>query len=132
MIHRAVLGSLERFIGILTENFAGYFPVWLAPVQVEVMNITDHQIDYVNKVVSVLRSHGIRVKSDLRNEKIGFKIREHTLLRVPFLVVCGAKEMASGEVAVRNRRGADLGKMKIEDFAAKVCDLMNSRSLEEI
>ena len=132
MIHRAVLGSLERFIGILTENFAGYFPVWLAPVQVEVMNITDHQIDYVNKVVSVLRSHGIRVKSDLRNEKIGFKIREHTLLRVPFLVVCGDKEMESGEVAVRTRRGADLGKMKIEDFAAKVCDLMNSRSLEEI
>nr|MBQ5525708.1 threonine--tRNA ligase [Succinivibrionaceae bacterium] len=113
MIHRAVLGSLERFIGILTENFAGYFPVWLAPVQVEVMNITDHQIDYVNKVVSVLRSHGIRVKSDLRNEKIGFKIREHTLLRVPFLVVCGDKEMESGEVAVRTRRGADLGKMKI-------------------
>ena len=132
MIHRAVLGSLERFIGILTENFAGYFPVWLAPVQVEVMNITDHQIDYVNKVVSVLRSHGIRVKSDLRKEKIGFKIREHTLLRVPFLVVCGDKEMESGEVAVRTRRGADLGKMKIEDFAAKVCDLMNSRSLEEI
>ena len=132
MIHRAVLGSLERFIGILTENFAGYFPVWLAPVQVEVMNITDHQIDYVNKVVSVLRSHGIRVKSDLRNEKIGFKIREHTLLRVPFLVVCGDKEMESGEVAVRTRRGADLGKMKIEDFAAKVCELMNSRSLEEI
>ena len=98
MIHRAVLGSLERFIGILTENFAGYFPVWLAPVQVEVMNITDHQIDYVNKVVSVLRSHGIRVKSDLRNEKIGFKIREHTLLRVPFLVVCGDKEMESGEI----------------------------------
>ena len=132
MIHRAVLGSLERFIGILTENFAGYFPVWLAPVQVELMNITDHQIDYVNKVVSVLRSHGIRVKSDLRNEKIGFKIREHTLLRVPFLVVCGDKEMESGEVAVRTRRGADLGKMKIEDFAAKVCELMNSRSLEEI
>ena len=73
------------------------------------MNITDHQIDYVNKVVSVLRSHGIRVKSDLRNEKIGFKIREHTLLRVPFLVVCGDKEMESGEVAVRTRRGADLG-----------------------
>ena len=132
MIHRAVLGSLERFIGILTENFAGYFPVWLAPVQVELMNITDHQIDYVKKVESILRSHGIRVKSDLRNEKIGFKIREHTLLRVPFLVVCGDKEMESGEVAVRTRRGADLGKMKIEDFAAKVCDLMNSRSLEEI
>ena len=117
MIHRAVLGSLERFIGILTENFAGYFPVWLAPVQVELMNITDHQIDYVKKVESILRSHGIRVKSDLRNEKIGFKIREHTLLRVPFLVVCGDKEMESGEVAVRTRRGADLGKMKIEDFA---------------
>ena len=114
MIHRAVLGSLERFIGILTENFAGYFPVWLAPVQVELMNITDHQIDYVKKVESILRSHGIRVKSDLRNEKIGFKIREHTLLRVPFLVVCGDKEMESGEVAVRTRRGADLGKMKIQ------------------
>ena len=132
VLHRAILGSLDRFMAYILEETKGKLPTWLAPVQVELMNITDHQIDYVKQVASILRSHGIRVKSDLRNEKIGFKIREHTLLRVPFLVVCGDKEMESGEVAVRTRRGADLGKMKIEDFAAKVCELMNSRSLEEI
>ncbi|MCE1874958.1 threonine--tRNA ligase, partial [Enterobacter hormaechei] len=92
MIHRAVLGSLERFIGILTEEYAGFFPTWIAPQQVVVMNITDSQADYVQELVKKLQDAGIRAKADLRNEKIGFKIREHTLRRVPYMLVCGEKE----------------------------------------
>ena len=111
MIHRAILGSMERFIGILTEEFAGFFPTWLAPVQVVIMNITDSQSDYVNELTQKLSNAGIRVKADLRNEKIGFKIREHTLRRVPYMLVCGDKEVESGKVAVRTRRGKDLGSM---------------------
>lgn len=107
MIHRAILGSMERFIGILTEEFAGFFPTWLAPVQVVIMNITDSQSDYVNELTQKLSNAGIRVKADLRNEKIGFKIREHTLRRVPYMLVCGDKEVESGKVAVRTRRGKD-------------------------
>ncbi|QJR79526.1 threonine--tRNA ligase [Alteromonas pelagimontana] len=116
MIHRAILGSLERFIGILTEEYAGFFPLWLAPLQVSVMNITDNQADYVNKCVQKLQENGIRAKSDLRNEKIGFKIREHTLKRVPYMLVVGDKEVEAGEVAVRSRRGDDLGKMSLDSF----------------
>ena len=118
MIHRAVLGSLERFIGILTEEYAGFFPLWLAPQQIVVMNITDSQAEYANKCVQKLQELGFRAKSDLRNEKIGFKIREHTLKRVPYMLVVGDKEMEAGEVAVRSRRGDDLGKMRLEDFIA--------------
>ncbi|MCE1713917.1 threonine--tRNA ligase, partial [Enterobacter hormaechei] len=101
MIHRAVLGSLERFIGILTEEYAGFFPTWLAPQQVVIMNITDSQSDYVQELVKKLQDAGIRAKADLRNEKIGFKIREHTLRRVPYMLVCGDKEVESGKVSVR-------------------------------
>ena len=119
MIHRAILGSLERFIGILTEEYAGFFPTWLAPTQVVVLNITDKQSDYCEKVVKSLAESGIRVKPDLRNEKIGFKIREHTLKRIPYMLVIGDKEMEAGEVAVRNRKGEDLGKMPLADFLAK-------------
>lgn len=118
MIHRAVLGSLERFIGILTEEFAGFFPLWLAPQQVVVMNITDNQAEYAKKCVQKLQELGFRAKSDLRNEKIGFKIREHTLKRIPYMLVVGDKEMEAGEVAVRSRRGDDLGKMNLEAFIA--------------
>ncbi|MBD1391030.1 threonine--tRNA ligase [Neiella sp. HB171785] len=118
MIHRAILGSLERFIGILIEQYAGLFPTWLAPKQAVVMNITDNQADYVNSVVQKLNSAGFRAISDLRNEKIGFKIREHTLRRVPYLLVVGDKEVEEGEVAVRTRRGKDLGKLKVDDFIA--------------
>ena len=96
MIHRAILGSIERFIGIITEEYAGFFPAWLAPVQAVVMNITDSQADYVQKVVKQLSDLGLRVKADLRNEKVGFKIREHTLRRVPYMLVCGDKEIAEG------------------------------------
>ncbi|MEC7823900.1 threonyl-tRNA synthetase [Marisediminitalea aggregata] len=116
MIHRAVLGSLERFIGILTEEYAGFFPLWLAPKQMMVMNITDKQAEYAEQIVEKLQAQGFRAKSDLRNEKIGFKIREHTLKRVPYMLVVGDKEMESGQVAVRSRRGEDLGSMPIDAF----------------
>ena len=118
MIHRAVLGSLERFIGILTEEYAGFFPLWLAPQQIVVMNITDSQAEYANKCVQKLQELGFRAKSDLRNEKIGFKIREHTLKRVPYMLVVGDKERDAGQVAVRSRRGEDMGSMPLEDFIA--------------
>jgi threonyl-tRNA synthetase len=116
MIHRAILGSLERFIGILIEEYSGLFPLWLAPTQAVVMNITDNQAEYANKVVKKLKESGFRAKSDLRNEKIGFKIREHTLRRVPYLLVVGDKEIEAGEISVRSRKGDDLGKMSIDAF----------------
>ncbi|MBU3005255.1 threonine--tRNA ligase [Paraglaciecola arctica] len=119
MIHRAILGSLERFIGILIEEYSGFFPLWLAPTQAVIMNITDKQADYSQKVLEKLQKSGLRAKSDLRNEKIGFKIREHTLRRVPYLLVVGDKEMESGEIAVRSRNGDDLGKMSIDAFIDK-------------
>jgi len=117
MLHRAILGSLERFIGILIENFAGAFPAWLAPVQAVVLNISEKQNDYCKSVSQVLRNKGFRVDPDLRNEKIGFKIREHTLAKVPYLLVVGDREVENGEVAVRTRAGEDLGSMSLEEFA---------------
>ena len=129
MIHRAILGSLERFLGILVEEFAGQFPVWLAPKQVVVMNITDRQADYVSDVVRSLRAAGIRAGADLRNEKIGFKIREHTLQRVPYLLVCGDKEVEQGAVAVRTRRGVDLGPMAVDAFVQQVREDIDTRTL---
>ncbi|ATZ74252.1 threonine--tRNA ligase [Idiomarina sp. X4] len=129
MIHRAILGSLERFMGILIEEYAGHFPVWLAPTQVVLMNITDNQSDYVKKVVKSLNEKGIRATADLRNEKIGFKIREHTLKRVPYLLVVGDKEVEAGEVAVRTRSGEDLGKLALEDFIAKIEDEVRTRKI---
>ncbi|EQB4331483.1 threonine--tRNA ligase [Providencia stuartii] len=132
MIHRAVLGSLERFIGILTEEYAGFFPTWLAPQQVVVMNITDTQADYVQELVSKLQSVGIRAKADLRNEKIGFKIREHTLRRVPYMLVCGDKEVESGKVSVRTRRGKDLGSLDVNEFTNKLLEEIRSRQLNQM
>ena len=114
MLHRAILGSLERFFAILIEHHAGRLPTWLAPVQVVVMNITDRQAQYVGSVTEKLRKQGFRVASDLRNEKVGFKIREHTLQRVPYLLVAGDKEVAADLVAVRTRSGKDLGTMSAE------------------
>ena len=130
MIHRAILGSIERFIGIITEEYAGFFPTWLAPVQAIVMNITDSQADYVQKVVKQLSDAGLRVKADLRNEKVGFKIREHTLRRVPYMLVCGDKEIAEGKVAVRTRKGADLGTFTIEEFAEILKSQVRQRELK--
>ncbi|MBF7072974.1 threonine--tRNA ligase [Glaciecola sp. MH2013] len=129
MIHRAILGSLERFIGILTEEFAGAYPLWLAPVQAVVANITDSQAEYVNGVVAELKAAGIRVKSDLRNEKIGFKIREHTLRKVPYFLVVGDKEKDSGMVAVRTRKGLDLGSMPVSELVLLLQEEIKSKKI---
>ncbi|MES9869505.1 MAG: threonine--tRNA ligase [Sedimenticola sp.] len=128
MLHRAILGSLERFIGILIEEYAGALPLWLAPVQVVAMNITDRQADYVKKVVETLNKQGFRAEMDLRNEKIGFKIREHTLARVPYQLVVGDREMENGTVAVRTRTGEDLGSISLEEFAQRMGEEVARRS----
>lgn len=120
MLHRAIVGSMERFIGILIEHHAGAFPAWLAPVQAVVMNITDAQADWAAEVRKTLVDQGLRVESDLRNEKIGYKIREHTLARVPYLLVVGDREKEQGAVAVRTRGGEDLGSMPLADFTARL------------
>ena len=116
MLHRAILGSFERFLGMLIEHYAGWMPVWLAPQQVVVMNITDKQAEACQNVVSELQNAGLRVISDLRNEKIGFKIRERTLERIPYMLVLGDKEVESGQVNVRTREGENLGVMSLADF----------------
>ncbi len=120
MLHRAILGSLERFIGILIEHYAGVLPLWLAPVQAVVMNITDRQAPFVGKVAQFLQDRGIRVETDLRNEKIGFKIREHTLQGVPYLLVVGSREVDDRSVAVRTRGGEDLGTFSLDDLAGRL------------
>ncbi|ABY68824.1 threonine--tRNA ligase [Actinobacillus pleuropneumoniae] len=130
MIHRAILGSIERFIGIITEEYAGFFPTWLAPTQAVVMNITDSQADYVQKVTKALSDAGIRAKSDLRNEKVGFKVREHTLRRVPYMLVCGDKEIEAGKVSVRTRKGADLGTFTIDEFVEILKNQVKARGLK--
>ena len=117
MLHRAMLGSFERFIGILIENYAGEMPPWLAPVQASILNITESQSGYCEDVAKSLTNKGFRVETDLRNEKIGFKIREHTIQRVPYLLVVGDREIENGQVAVRTRTGEDLGSMLIDDFS---------------
>jgi len=120
MLHRAIVGSMERFLGILIENFAGAMPVWLSPVQAMVLNISDNQADYVRQVVETLKKNGIRCDFDLRNEKITYKIREHSLQKLPYLIVVGDKEMQNGHVAVRTRKGEDLGVMTVDAFVAHI------------
>jgi threonyl-tRNA synthetase len=129
MIHRAILGSLERFIGILLEHYAGNLPAWLSPVQAVILNITDSQADYVKEVHQALAREGFNVQSDLRNEKIGFKIREHTLQKVPYLLVMGDKEVASKQVAVRTRTGQDLGVMDLDAFIKLLRDDIAGKGL---
>jgi threonyl-tRNA synthetase len=129
MLHRAILGSLERFIGILLEEHAGALPLWLAPVQAVVLTITDDQHDYARRVERALRERGWRVESDLRNEKIGFKIREHTLQRIPYLLVVGKKEAQEGTLAVRTRKGEDLGGMTLAAFDARLTRETASRGI---
>ena len=128
MLHRALFGSLERFIGILIEHFEGNFPVWLAPQQAVVVNITDKQRDYAEDVVSTLKTQGFRVATDLRNEKVGFKIREAELSKMPYVLVVGEKEREAGTVAVRGRRGADLGVMPIADFGTHLLNEVANKS----
>jgi threonyl-tRNA synthetase len=128
MLHRAIVGSLERFIGILIEQYAGALPLWLAPEQMAVLNITDAQAEYAKKIAKTLSNQGFRVKTDLRNEKITYKIREHSLQKLPYLLVIGDKEMAAGAVAVRARGNADLGVMSLDAFIDKASDdLKNKR-----
>jgi threonyl-tRNA synthetase len=120
MLHRAIVGSMERFIGILIEHHAGAFPVWLAPVQAVVMNITDAQGEYTSEVAQALVKQGFRVESDLRNEKVGYKIREHAMQKVPYLLVIGDREKENGTVAVRTRSGEDLGSMTLSAFVDRL------------
>ncbi|HET7921981.1 MAG TPA: threonine--tRNA ligase [Gammaproteobacteria bacterium] len=122
MLHRAIVGSMERFLGILIEHHAGRFPLWLAPVQAVVLTITDRQAEYAAQITETLKNQGLRVVPDLRNEKIGFKIREHTLQRIPYLLVTGDREMETGSVAVRTRTGQDLGSLKLEELARRLAD----------
>ncbi len=128
MLHRAILGSIERFIGILIEHHAGAFPLWLAPVQAVVMNITDRQAAFCEEVVKSLQDKGFRVDSDLRNEKIGFKIREHTLQRTPYLLVVGDREMEGRSVAVRTRGGEDLGSMPLDELIQRLATEVAERA----
>jgi len=128
MLHRAIVGSMERFVGLLIEQFAGALPVWLAPVQAVVASITDAQSEYVSHVAQTLRSQGLRVEADLRNEKINLKIREHSLQKVPYLLVVGEKERQAGTLAVRARGGVDLGSMSIADFSARLTSEVHTRS----
>ncbi|MCO5123341.1 MAG: threonine--tRNA ligase [Rhizobacter sp.] len=127
MLHRAIVGSLERFIGILIEQHAGALPAWLAPLQVVVLAITDAQADYAVEVAKTLQKQGVRVETDLRNEKIGYKIREHSLQKLPYILVVGDKEKANGAVAVRARGNQDLGVMALDDFAQKLTSEIASR-----
>jgi threonyl-tRNA synthetase len=127
MLHRAIFGSLERFFAILLEHHAGRLPAWLAPVQAAVLTITDRQNEYALKVAETLKNQGVRVVSDLRNEKVGFKIREHTLQRVPFLLIAGDKEVAANQLSVRTRSGKDLGTMSAETFLERLCIELDSR-----
>jgi len=127
MLHRAILGSVERFIGVLLEHYAGDLPLWLAPVQAVVMNITDAHAEYADEVKNKLQKQGLRVDSDLRNEKVGYKIRGHTLAKVPYLLVVGDREMDAGEVAVRLRDGTSLGTMPIAGLANRLCEEVAQR-----
>ncbi len=128
MIHRVVFGSIERFIGIITEHFAGAFPVWLSPVQVKVMPITDRTAEYAKDVAAKLSAAGVRVETDLRNEKIGYKIREAQMQKTPYMLVIGDREAESGAVAVRTRGGEDLGAMPLDEFIERITGEIKSRS----
>jgi len=120
MLHRAIVGSLERFIGILIENHAGAMPSWLAPIQAVVLNISENSAAYAQQIQQILKKQGFRVEADLRNEKITYKIREHALQKVPYLLVVGDKELESNTVAVRARGGVDLGVMPLDAFVARL------------
>lgn len=128
MIHRVVFGSIERFIGVITEHFAGAFPVWLSPVQARVMPITDRAADYAKQIAQRLDQEGVRVDTDLRNEKIGYKIREAQMQKLPYMLVVGDKEAEAGTVSVRTRSGVDLGAMTVDDFIAKIKEEIKTRA----
>jgi threonyl-tRNA synthetase len=127
MLHRAIVGSMERFIGILVEHYAGALPVWLAPVQAVVLTITDRQAAYAREVEARLKAAGLRVTADLRNEKITYKIREHSLQKLPYQLIVGDKEVQAKQVAVRTRGGEDLGAMPIETLLGRLCEEASAR-----
>jgi len=127
MIHRVVFGSIERFIAILTEHYAGAFPVWLSPVQVKILPIVDKHHDYAEEIKKQLEKEGIRVEADLRNEKIGYKIREAQLAKVPYMLVIGDKETDTKTLAVRSRKEGDLGSMSLEDFIARIINEIKNK-----
>ena len=129
MLHRAILGSLERFIGILIENYSGKLPVWLAPIQAVVLNITHRAADFSEEVVAFLKQHGIRAQADLKNEKIGSKIREHTLQCIPYLLVVGDREVETRCVSVRTQQGVDLGILTLEQFLNIIHEKNKNRSV---
>ena len=131
MIHRVVLGSIERFIGVITEHFAGAFPTWLAPVQVKVLAMTDRTHEAAKQIADSLDKLGIRVETDLRNEKIGFKIREAQMQRIPYMLIIGDKEVENNVVAVRSRKGGDLGTMPLAAFEEKLMEEVKTRSISE-
>ena len=128
MIHRVVLGSIERFIGVITEHFAGAFPTWLSPVQVKVLPVTDRAAEYANQIQAALDEQGFRVEVDHRNEKIGKKIREATLEKVPYMLVVGDRDMENGTVSPRHRSGEDLGAMSFDDFAALLKEVVDTKA----
>lgn len=129
MVHRALLGSLERFFGVLIEHYAGAFPIWLAPIQVRVMNITRDQEDYALQITGRLKEAGLRADNDIRGEKLGYKVREAQLQKIPYMLIVGAREKLNGTVAVRNRRGEDLGEMRLEDFIRKIGEEIESKAI---
>ena len=129
MVHRAVLGSLERFFGCLIEHYAGAFPLWLAPVQAKMISVTDRQIPYAEKVQEELKKAGFRVEVDGRNEKMGFKIREAQLAKIPYMVIVGPVEEESGNIGVRHRKQGDIGKMNIDDFIARMKEEAESKTI---
>ena len=130
MLHRAILGSMERFIGILIEHYAGYFPLWLAPTQLVVLNITDRQAEYALATAKELTEKGLRTKTDLRNEKIGFKIREHSMQRTPYLLIVGDKEVEAETVTLRKQDGTDLGSFKLSEVVDKLVAEVEKRAAE--
>ena len=127
MLHRAILGSFERFIGILIEHYAGSLPVWLSPIQVVVMNITDKHSEFAKEVRDSLKKNGFRVKSDLRNEKITYKIRDHSMHKIPYLLVVGDRELKENTISVRARGGKDLGSMSVKEFSSMLSKDIKSK-----
>ena len=130
MIHRALLGSIERFIGVITEHFAGAFPLWLSPVQVKILTVTDRADSYAAELAKALDEKGFRVETDVRNEKIGKKIREATLEKVPYMLVVGDRDVENQTVSVRTRSGEDLGAMSLEAFAAKMNGEVETKAIQ--
>ena len=128
MVHRALLGSIERFIGVLIEHFGGAFPVWLAPTQVAVIPVSEHSFDYAGECFKELRKNGIRVELDKRNEKVGYKIRDWETNKVPFMLIIGEKEKEAGNVSVRQHKKGDIGSKKLNDFSQEIKELINNKT----